>query len=194
MASILIIYGTTEGQTRKISQRMAGRARELGHDVDVVDATELDESADRYPDLGAADAIVVAASVHQSVYQTSVLHFIKSHWELLLNKISAFVSVSLSAAGEDDEDRRDTQSYIDRMVSETGWQPDRVFSVAGAFRYTEYDFFKRWVMKKIAGSKDAPTDTSRDWELTDWTAVDRFTDDFLRLLDAGKKEKAGRGF
>ena len=102
--------------------------------------------------------------------------------------------MSLSAAGEDEEDRRDTQSYVDRMVSETGWQPDRTFNVAGAFRYTEYDFFKRWVMKKIAGSKDAPTDTSRDWELTDWEAVDRFVGDFVMLLDAAKPVKAGKGF
>ena len=92
MASLLIIYGTTEGQTRKIAARMAERAQELGYEANLVDATELDESADLYPDLGAADAIVVAASVHQGVYQTSVLHFIKSHWELLLNKSSAFVS------------------------------------------------------------------------------------------------------
>ena len=51
--------------------------------------------------------------------------------------------------------------------------------VAGAFRYTEYDFFKRWALKYIAWHKGAPTDTSRDYELTDWEDLARFVDGFV---------------
>lgn len=178
MARILLIYGTTEGQTRKIASRMAERARASDNTVDLIDASELNSDAD----LGAADAIIIAASVHQSTYQSAVVHFIKKHWELLLGKPTAFVSVSLSAAGEDEEDRRDAQGYIDKLIGETGWQPGRTISVAGAFRYTEYDFFKRWILKMIARQKGAPVDTSRDWELTDWDAVDRFVEDFVTMI------------
>jgi len=32
----------------------------------------------------------------------------------------------------------------------------------------------RFVMKQIARKTGSPTDTSRDHELTDWAAVDRF--------------------
>lgn len=193
MTSLLIIYGTTEGQTRKIAGRMAEMAREFGHEADMADATEVDEAADRFPDLRAADAVVIAASVHQGVYQSAVLHFIKTHWALLASKSTAFVSVSLAAAGEDEEDRLDAQSYIDKMVGETGWQPDRTLSVAGAFRYTEYDFLKRWVLKMIASHKGAPTDTSRDWEFTDWAALDRFIGDFLAEHEARDAVAAGMG-
>lgn len=35
MTRILIIYGTTEGYTRKISNYIAGIAQQLGHEVDV---------------------------------------------------------------------------------------------------------------------------------------------------------------
>ncbi len=178
MARILLIYGTTEGQTRKIATRMAEHARGLGDAVDMIDASGLDNDID----LGAPDAIIIAASVHQSAYQSAVVHFIRKHWELLLGKPTAFVSVSLSAAGEDEEDKRDAQGYIDKLVGETGWQPDRSISVAGAFRYTEYDFFKRWILKMIARQKGAPVDTSRDWELTDWDAVDRFVEDFVTMI------------
>ncbi|HYH78718.1 MAG TPA: hypothetical protein VEX86_02955 [Longimicrobium sp.] len=38
MARLLIVYGTTEGQTRKIARRAAEFARELGHAADVVDS------------------------------------------------------------------------------------------------------------------------------------------------------------
>jgi hypothetical protein len=53
-----------------------------------------------------------------------------------------------------------------RRPYETGWSPKLIHHVAGAFRYTSYDFLKRWAMKYIAYRKGAPTDTSRDYELT----------------------------
>jgi menaquinone-dependent protoporphyrinogen oxidase len=51
--------------------------------------------------------------------------------------------------------------------------------VAGAFRYTEYDFFKRWAMKLIAREHGQPTDTSKDYELTDWSRLDAFCQRFI---------------
>ena len=63
---------------------------------------------------------------------------------------------------------------IDRFVKETGWRPARVFPVAGALAYTRYNVLVRFVMKRIARKAGAPTDTTRDHELTDWRDVDRF--------------------
>ena len=56
--------------------------------------------------------------------------------------------------------------------------------VAGAFRYTSYDFLKRWAMKYIAYRKGGPTDTSHDYELTDWDDLTRFVDSFVEELAA----------
>ena len=38
MARILVLYGTTEGQTRKIAEVLATELRGRGADVDLVDA------------------------------------------------------------------------------------------------------------------------------------------------------------
>jgi menaquinone-dependent protoporphyrinogen oxidase len=46
--------------------------------------------------------------------------------------------------------------------------------VAGTLAYSRYNFIIRFVMKRIARKNGAPTDTSRDYELTDWAALDRF--------------------
>jgi menaquinone-dependent protoporphyrinogen IX oxidase len=39
-------------------------------------------------------------------------------------------------------------------------------------------------MKRIARKAGAPTDTSRDYELTDWPRLDRFIDEVLQTVAA----------
>src|SRR5215212_510950 len=82
-----------------------------------------------------------------------------------------------------EEARAQTEGYVERFLEETGWHPDMVGIFAGALRYTQYGFIKRHLMKKI--SKDggsADTDTSRDYEYTDWNDVRHFAEEFLEGL------------
>ena len=46
------------------------------------------------------------------------------------------------------------------------------------------------MMKRIARKEGAPTDTSRDYELTDWTEVERLAREFAMTME---REKAGHG-
>jgi menaquinone-dependent protoporphyrinogen oxidase len=62
--------------------------------------------------------------------------------------------------------------------------PARIVSVAGRLAYREYGFFIRWVMKRIAKKEGAPTDTSRDYELTNWEEVDALARDIARRIHA----------
>ena len=54
--------------------------------------------------------------------------------------------------------------------------------VAGALLYTRYNFLVRFVMRQITKAEGGDTDTSRDYEYTDWDAVDRFAEAFARQL------------
>jgi menaquinone-dependent protoporphyrinogen oxidase len=49
--------------------------------------------------------------------------------------------------------------------------------VAGAILYTKYNFLLRFVMKQIAKKAGASTETSQDYEYTDWVALDRFVEE-----------------
>ncbi len=177
MARYLVVYGTTEGQTRRIAGFLRDRLAAHGDSVSLHDATLVPAELD----LAQFDGVVVAGSLHVGRHQTAVEHFVRKQLPGLQRLPSAFVSVSLSAAG-DEEDRAGAQLCVDRFLAATGWQPQLVELAAGAFRYTEYDFFKRWALKLIAKQKGAPTDTSRDWELTDWAALDAFVQRFMRLV------------
>ena len=178
----LCIYGTTEGQTRKITERIAAQIRENGFEVALLDSAALPPDLD----VGAFDAVVLAASVHQQRYQTAFAHFVKKHRLELQARPSAFVSVSLSSVLEENED--DAQEMADRFLDETGWRPTRTELVAGALAYTQYDFFKRQLMKWIVDRAGGPTDASQDYEFTDWDALDTFAVSFLET--AGQADKA----
>ncbi len=171
----LIVYGSTQGQAHKIAEFIAERWRDQGHDVAVFDATRVAPTLDP---LG-YDVTLVAASVHAGGYQPAVLRFVKEHAEALSSGPSAFVSVSLSAAGNDRADRAGLEHVDQAFFARTGWHPTEVHHAAGALAYTRYNRLLRWYMKRIARARGASTDTSRDREFTDYDALGRFVDAFL---------------
>ena len=173
--NILVIYGTTEGQTRKIAAFIADHLREKGSTVTLVDSTEARKAFS----LDGFDAVIAAGSVHNGRHQTALFEFVRQHLEALQTKPTAMVSVSLSMASDDKEDRLDAIAYAERFVDAAEWKPTVIHLVAGALRYTQYDFFKSWMLKIIAGAKGACTDTSKDHEFTDWRDLAAFADAFV---------------
>ncbi|MFC6726091.1 flavodoxin domain-containing protein, partial [Halobium palmae] len=99
----------------------------------------------------------------------------------LNDRPTAFLSVSLSAS--DEATRAEAEGYVDEFLAETGWTPDATLAVAGAVPYTKYGFLKRLLMKRIVGKRGGDTDTSRDYEYTDWDAVDEFAAAFAVAAD-----------
>jgi len=176
---ILLIYGTTEGQTQKIATFLADQVAQRGHHTQVINA--IDEIAATL-DPREFDAVIVAASVHAGHYQSAIIHFVRKNLAAIDIRPNAFVSVSLAAAGDDEDDARGLKQCLTAFTQHTGWTPKVTHHAAGAFRYTAYDFLKRWAMKYIAYRKGGPTDTSRDCELTDWADLSRFITDFLGTI------------
>lgn len=174
MAKVLIVYGTTEGHTRKVAEHVTKIAGDRGHTVDLADSTS------RLKPIEAYDAAIILASVHQGKHQASITHYIRANLSMLERKPTAFLSVSLAAASPEPEDRAGATKYVqDFLEHETGWTPDRSHCVAGALRYTRYDFFKRLIMRLIAKRAGAETDTTQDYEYTDWDDVTGLVDNFL---------------
>lgn len=175
MSRIYIAYGTTEGQTAKIAEYVADVVRDHGHDADVVN---IKESGEAVPD--GYDGVIVGASIHMGKHEKYVGDFVRKNAAALERLPSALFSVSLAATGDSEE----AASYVEQFEHETGWRPAKVALFGGALLYTNYGFIKRRVMKRIAGDKGLPTDTSRDYVYTEWDGVKRFAEDFLGELGA----------
>ncbi|MDH3664363.1 MAG: protoporphyrinogen oxidase, partial [Alphaproteobacteria bacterium] len=147
--NILVIYGTTEGQARKIAGFIADRLRDRGEGVTLIDSTDLPKDLD----VDGFDAVIATGSVHNGRHQASLFQFVRDQRSVLQMKPAAFVSVSLSMASDDKEDRLDAADCADRFLSAAKWKPTITHLAAGALRYTQYDFFRSWILKMIASTK-----------------------------------------
>jgi menaquinone-dependent protoporphyrinogen oxidase len=179
MASVLVCYGTGEGQTAKVAERLAAALSDRGHDPTVVDAD--DPPADL--DVAAFDAVLVGSSIHVGAHRPAVTDFVTENLEALAARPTGFFQLSLSSAADDEERRGEAAGYVDSLVESTGWHPDRVGLFGGALRYSEYGFLTRLVMKRIAKGATGDTDTSRDYEYTDWEEVTAFANDFAAFVE-----------
>jgi menaquinone-dependent protoporphyrinogen oxidase len=171
MRRILVVYGTTDGHTAKVAGAISETLHGIGAVVDV-------HAADAAPAPDAYDAIVVAASVHAGRYQKPVERWVRAHAVTLARKPAAFVSVCLGVLQDDAKVQRELQAILERFVQATGWRPTVAKFVAGALPYTHYGWLRRLVMRRMVAKAGGDTDTSRDFEYTDWNDLRHFTTDF----------------
>jgi menaquinone-dependent protoporphyrinogen oxidase len=60
---------------------------------------------------------------------------------------------------------------------------------AGALSYSQYKPLKRLVVRALAAVAGHDTDTSRDYEYTDWQAVERFSASVGKLIEVKAREE-----
>ena len=185
MTRILIGYGTTDGQTARIAERVAGVIRRHGMEAQTLDLKQSKDTG-----LDGFDAVIVGASIHMGKHEGYIVEFVRKNRLKLQDLPSAFFSVSLAAHG----DMANAEAYLANFQQETGWQPAQVGLFSGALLYRQYGFIKRLMMKKIVSDKpgNLSTDTSRDHFYTDWDEVERFAEAFLERLvrDGAAQSKA----
>jgi menaquinone-dependent protoporphyrinogen oxidase len=75
MKPILVVYGTTEGHTRKIAEFIAEHVRRRGKHVDLVDSATPEASQVQPIYSG----VFIGGSVHHQRHQTALRHFVKEN-------------------------------------------------------------------------------------------------------------------
>lgn len=199
MKPILVMYATREGQTRRIAEYLAARLEERGFSAPVHDAAHLPAGFD----LEEYSAGILSASVHVGKHEPEMIKFVKRHIGRLDRMPNAFISVSLSEAGAEDAtaapERRaqaaaDAQRMIQTFIETTRWRPKITRPVAGGLMYRHYNPVIRFVMKRIARRAGGGTDTSRNYEYTDWEALDRIVDELLSAVRETQVETGDRRY
>jgi menaquinone-dependent protoporphyrinogen oxidase len=180
MPKILVTCATTHGHTGRIAERIAAALEQHGAGVELHQLNTHDPQ----PEPRNYDAVIVGGSIHAGHHQRELLEWVERHRTGLGTVPSAFFTVCLTAADDTDESRTATRRYLDEFVERTGWTPGRSTTFAGALQYREYDFATRLLMRLLMHRMQHPTDASRDYDYTDWNAVDRWAHEFVAALPA----------
>lgn len=188
MFDVPVFYASTEGQTRRIAERVAERLRGCGLASGAIDVSGPEAAT---IDWRRVHGAVVGASLHIGRHQASAARFVKAHLAGLNAVPSAFFSVSLAAASRDPAEVDAARTIAAGFLSATGWHPATMVCFAGRLAYTQYGFVKRQLMTWIARKEGGATDVSRDWEYTDWDAVDRFADALAARVTKTPERRAG---
>ncbi len=177
-----VFYATREGQAERVALHIASDLRARHISTDVINVRDVRGRID----WDAYRFAFVVASVHAGQHEREMVKFVK-RWKRELDVLHApFLSLTLSQAGAEmptatlvqrETARGDALQMIYDFVKQTGWQPARILPVAGALMYSRYNFFVKWMMKRIARKAGFDGPASRDYEFTNWPAVDRLVND-----------------
>jgi menaquinone-dependent protoporphyrinogen oxidase len=187
MIHLLIVYGTTDGHTRKIAGVLAEDLRAQRCSVDLLDAG----GSLRHRSPADYDGVIVAASVHIGSYQSGVKRWVRTHAATLNRIPTAFLSVCLAVLEKRPEAQREIRAIMQRFFRDCGWQPTLTRLVAGAVLYTRYPWLKKWMMKRIVAKAGGGTDTTRDYEYTDWNDLRDFAGEFVAKLPVSEAIAGG---
>jgi menaquinone-dependent protoporphyrinogen oxidase len=179
---IVIIYASRYGQTAKVAERIASTLRG-SHQVLLLPAGE----SAAFFDPRSCEGVIVAGSVHFGRHQRSIRQWVRQHAIILATLPSAFVSVSGAGGSPVEEGKREARRYVDEFLADAAWSPRKTAIFGGSVPYTRYGFFVRWFMKRLAVKRGRDYDTTRDYEYTDWDAVEQFARDFLQMIEEGRK-------
>lgn len=169
MASVLILYSTTDGQTQRICQRVQQHIETTGHQVTLLSITD-----GVVPGLSGFDKIVIGARIRYGKHQPEVFSFIKAHLAELQRVPNAFFSVNI-VARKPEKNRAETNPYVRKFLKLAPWQPTLVDVFAGKLDYPRYGFLDRLMIRFIMFITKGPTDPTAVVEFTDWQRVEDFS-------------------
>lgn len=183
---ILGVYGSEYGQAESVLRRIGAILERRGHEVLVFkgDAVPGGVAVEDF------DAVLVSGSIIMGRYQTYIRDFVRDHVGALRMLPTAFVSVNGHSDESSEAWRAAARRYVGRFLTDTRWEPRWTATFSGALRYPRYGLVTRWIMKLISRSTGGPTDTSQEYEFTDWGAVERFANYLGDTLAAGGRASA----
>lgn len=184
MATIVIAFESTYGQTHKIAEHVADRARRQGHSTRLVRASIATHAI-----LDDADAFVVVAPVYFGKHPRAIRRLLRNYAGTLAARPMAFISVSNSAARTGTEAYTQAERLANSAMAMQGLKPAAVACAAGALAYPRYGFFLRQMMRMIAKSTGGPVDTTQIHELTSWERLDSDLTPFFSKVDEREEQR-----
>jgi menaquinone-dependent protoporphyrinogen oxidase len=167
-SQILILYSTVDGHTLEICRRIGRVLEQHGNEVALVKLEDNPRC-----DLGPFDKVVIGASIRYGRHRRQVIDFINSHASQLQGKPGAFFSVNV-VARKPGKNTPDTNPYVQKILRQITWRPQRLAVFAGKIDYPKYGFWDRAIIRFIMLLTRGPTDPRSVVDFTDWRQVEKF--------------------
>ena len=167
MSGSLIIYSSTDGQTKIICEKI----KNFSKNNESVKLISLEEAHDF--NLQSYENIIIGASIRYGKHNKNLYKFISSNKETLEKKRSAFFSVNV-VARKPEKNTPETNPYMKKFLKISNWKPDKLGVFAGKVNYPNYGFFDKYIIRLIMFITKGPTDTTKSFEFTDWSKVEDF--------------------
>ena len=167
MSGSLIIYSSTDGQTKIICEKI----KNFSKNSESIKLISLEEASDF--NLQPYEDIIIGASIRYGKHNKNLYKFISSNKETLEKKRSAFFSVNV-VARKPEKNTPETNPYMKKFLKISNWKPDKLGVFAGKVNYPNYSFFDKYIIRLIMFITKGPTDTSKSFEFTDWSKVEDF--------------------
>ena len=167
MSCSLIIYSSTDGQTKIICEKI----KNFSKNSESIKLISLEEASNF--NLQSYDDIIIGASIRYGKHNKDLYKFISSNKKTLEKKRSAFFSVNV-VARKPEKNTPETNPYMQKFLKISNWKPDKLGVFAGKVNYPNYGFFDKYIIRFIMFITKGPTDTSKSFEFTDWSKVEDF--------------------
>jgi menaquinone-dependent protoporphyrinogen oxidase len=168
MEPVLLICSSTDGQTRKICERLRDRVECAGHPVSLVmieDARDLSPAG-----FGMA---VIGARIRYGKTDPRVIAYARRYGAALDAMRSAFFSVNI-VARKPAKNRPESNPYVQAFLKRVAWRPQMLEVFAGKLDYPRYGALDRCIIRFIMWLTGGPTNPDAVVEFTDWLRVDAF--------------------
>jgi menaquinone-dependent protoporphyrinogen oxidase len=171
---VLVVHASEHGHTAAIADSIALHLERAHHEVEVVAVTAGAPSPADY------DAVVLGSRIRGERAARALVRYARRYRAELAVRPTALFLVCLAAARPSGQAR--ARRYLERTVADLGWRPDASAVFAGGLPYLRYRRPLRWLMRQLAQVTGAPTDTSRNHDLTAWDRVAAFAQDLVASL------------
>ena len=179
MCDVPVFYSTVDGHTRRIAECVSETLRE---EALTSNPLEIGSPAAEHFDWSRARGVFVGAPIHFGKHPRSTAQFVERHLQALTERSSGFFSVSLGCGFGTAPEVEAARAQSRAFLKDAGWRPDLNACFGGMLAYRRYRFFKRLMMRRLARKAGGPTDTSRNYDFTDWRDVQALAREMATMM------------
>ncbi len=120
------------------------------------------------------DHVIIGSPIYMGRFPRRFSRWINQNRSCLKGIRTSLFTFSLNAADQHHKAKSMNDLLLRRYSKNLAVKSKFVASFAGSLAFKEYGFFTKLIMKYISRSNGGPTDSTKNFELTNWKEIEKF--------------------